>query len=197
MPVNKSFDLRLANGSWKPVDVLGDAEEGVLVYTVLERQGWEKFFSVGNSDGELMLQSWRRMYADKPAEYLLEVCDASDVAPYMLVPSFPELMDLFARWAPVVQAASVSTLIHDLTEPVLDAGGVVEAVRGSPTARKKGCPSWSKKLRAGEPRANGANRRWLRTGVGSISSTDLRNASTFTWPRWRRSDRAAVHCGWN
>ncbi|WP_346074239.1 hypothetical protein [Saccharopolyspora thermophila] len=46
----------------------------------------------------------------------------------MVVDSFPELMDLFARWAPAVQAASIAEAISDLSRYGMDGDGLVERV---------------------------------------------------------------------
>jgi hypothetical protein len=49
-------------------------------------------------------------------------------SPFIKVESFPELMDLLARWAPAVQAAALVYLIDNLQASRLDREGVAEIV---------------------------------------------------------------------
>ena len=47
-------------------------------------------------------------------------------SPCLRVDSFPELMDLIARWSPAVQAAALVHLIDDLNSANLDDDGLTE-----------------------------------------------------------------------
>ena len=84
-----------------------------------------KFLSVGDLE-PLSMSSWRRRI-NGTQQYLLSVEDGTWVSPFMVVDSFPELMDLFARWAPAMQAASIIEAISDLTQYGMG-DGLVERV---------------------------------------------------------------------
>ena len=128
-------DLHLVDDRWEPVqDVLTDCPDGSDVAEFLATQGWRPFLTVGDSDlGELCLISWERDRDHDGPAYLLQVSSLSPTSPFLLVDTFAGLMDLFARWAPAVQAAAISQVVRDLNEaPARVAGhpvgGLVENV---------------------------------------------------------------------
>lgn len=127
MTADNGPDFHLAPDGWEPADVLAGHPDG-FVDELLKAEGWEGFLRIGDPNGDLYMEAWRRHHADKPTEYLLQVGDMSESGPFMVVDSFPELMDLFTRWAPAVQAASIAGAIRDLTSTELSPYGMVEMV---------------------------------------------------------------------
>lgn len=90
--------------------------------------GWEDFFDLGD-DAEITLyvRTYRRTQGGR-TQYLVTVSDANFVSPYVKVDTFPELMDLLARWAPAIQAASVTSLLTDVRQYGLSSDGAIEAI---------------------------------------------------------------------
>lgn len=122
-------DLHLQNGRWEPANTLeGMAEKDPDIDGFLQNDGWENFWTIGDQEGELGLLVRRRIRPDGSAQYMLEFSDVSNLSPFMVVDSFPELMDLLARWAPVVQAAAVAGAIRDLHDAGLSRYGLVELI---------------------------------------------------------------------
>lgn len=121
------MDSHLKAGSWEPTDILADCPDGADVAEFMSSRGWEEFLSLGEEAGELSLQSWRRKFEGR-WQYLLQVHDASVLSPYVLVDSFPELMDLISRWAPAVQAANIAATASELFGQHIDDHGLVERV---------------------------------------------------------------------
>ncbi|MEN3540971.1 hypothetical protein AAH991_38060 [Microbispora sp. ZYX-F-249] len=121
-------DLRLTSEGWVAADVLAGLPDGD-VEELLKDQGWETFLSMGDPKGGMRLESWRRRRDGQPVEYLLQVNGGLEYSPFLVVESFPELMDLFARWAPAVQAAAVAGMIEELGESELSTHhGLVETI---------------------------------------------------------------------
>lgn len=127
MTAQKGMDSHLKDGSWEPTDILADCPDGADVAKFMSSQGWEEFLSIGEEAGDLSLHSWRRKVEGR-WQYLLQAHDASVLSPFMLVDSFPELMDLFSRWAPAVQAASITATTSELFGQYIDEHGLVERV---------------------------------------------------------------------
>lgn len=109
------------------VNPLADAPDMVEVDSYLRSQGWELFLHIGNEDSCLYVRSWRRQHDDSE-QYMVEVSDGANDSPYISVPNFGELMDLLARWAPVVQAATISDLIGGIIGSGLSYFGSVERI---------------------------------------------------------------------
>lgn len=114
--------------SFEPHDPWADNPDAILS-DVLDAAGWSTFFDLGDEDSPIFIESWRRT-TDDGDEYLIQVSDVSQGSPLFKTTSFMALMDLFARWAPVVQAAALVDLIKDLNGTSLNPGGMgmVEAV---------------------------------------------------------------------
>lgn len=121
-------DLVLNNGQWEPSDLLAGCPDGADVGDFLRSQGWTEFLAVGDCDGSLGLRSWQRHSETSQPEYLLEVASVAAASPYLLVKNFAELMDLFARWAPAVQAAAISDVVEDLWSNGVVSTGAIEQV---------------------------------------------------------------------
>jgi hypothetical protein len=115
---------------WEQADVLADMPaEATDVGEYLRSQGWEGMLTLGDPDGSLWIEVRVRRGADRTAEYLLEVASIDVYSPFLVVDSFPDVMDLVARWAPAVQAAAVVAALQRLeggTE--MHAHGLVESV---------------------------------------------------------------------
>lgn len=94
----------------------------------LNRAGWEEFLSIGDDRSVLYITSWRRTKQDSETEYMLDVWDVNCGSPFIKVGSFPDLMDLLARWAPAVQAATMVHLVDGVLEGGLSSSGVIEQV---------------------------------------------------------------------
>ncbi len=121
-------NIQLIDGQWQPMtDVLEDLDEG-LVDEFLASRGWEEFFTIG---GEFALRicSYRLIPEDgSQPEYLIQVEDGSSISHFVKVTSIVDLMDLFARWAPAVQAATVADFLADITNDDLSRFGNVERI---------------------------------------------------------------------
>ncbi len=122
-------DMHYTNGQWTPIDLFADCPDNADVNTYLKSTGWEEFLSVGaETDGPINLKTWQRT-RDDGVEYLLEVNDVHSCSPYMKVDTFPDLMDLMARWSPVIQTASVTYVLNDLIGVFIDdTNGLVERI---------------------------------------------------------------------
>ncbi|WP_433225119.1 hypothetical protein [Microtetraspora malaysiensis] len=127
MTAGNGPDFHLTPNGWAAADVLAGRPDG-FVDELLKGQGWEEFLCIGDPNGDLYMESWRRHYEDKPTEYLLQVGNVNESGPFMVVDNFPELMDLFTRWAPAVQAAATAGVVRDLTNSDLSAYGFVEII---------------------------------------------------------------------
>lgn len=133
--MNKPRDLQLTDdGKWEPYDVFAAAPDPDNVPNVgayLESQGWSGFttLSAGLDWSSLSLVVWQRDH-DGRAEYLISVESELAGSSYMKVNNLPTLMDLLARWAPAVQAATIADVVRDLQEPGIEYNGIVETVAG-------------------------------------------------------------------
>ncbi|MGW3470128.1 hypothetical protein ACWDKQ_17080 [Saccharopolyspora sp. NPDC000995] len=127
--VTSPRDLQLsADGKWEPYDVFGGASDVTDAGDYLESQGWKPFLRLGAGEwASLNLLTWQRDQ-DGRSEYLIEVSNQEQASEYLKVIGLPRLMDLLARWAPAVQAASIADVVQDLHEPVIEHGGIVETV---------------------------------------------------------------------
>lgn len=125
-------DMYLTGGTWQPADVYADLPDGGAVEPYLTERGWEQFLAVGDSRGDgtsaMVIRTWRRTGGDDGARYMLEVGDSLQSSPYLLVDTLPELLDLMARWAPIVQAAAVSYVVDGLIEYGINREGLVEMI---------------------------------------------------------------------
>lgn len=114
---------------YEPFDPFADDPEGTYVVDeYLKSKGWEELFHVGDEDSPLHVESWRRSVGTGPDEYMVTVSDLLTAGPYLKVRSFADVMDLLARWAPAVQAASVVGLIDDISKGWLQDAGAVETI---------------------------------------------------------------------
>jgi hypothetical protein len=120
-------DLRRVDGEWTPTDVLADCPDGETVSVYLESIGWEEFLAVGNEDSPMRIVTWRRSNEGNTV-YLIEVADVLGGSPFVQVDTFPEVMDLLARWSPVVQSAAVTRFLEELREWEIDTDGIVEKI---------------------------------------------------------------------
>jgi hypothetical protein len=122
-------DYELNDGQWRSApSVLADLADGGAIDDFLRAQGWEEFLSFGQPNAYMRIVSWQRSNEDGSHSYLVQVDDVNMGSPFMQVASFPDLRDVFARWAPAVQAAAVSGLIDDLSGQTFSQYGVVEAI---------------------------------------------------------------------
>ncbi|MFE7871651.1 hypothetical protein ACFUYE_15025 [Micromonospora humida] len=114
----------------EPYDPFAEAEDPDGDYeTTMRTLGWERFLTVGEDPAPLYITTWRRTMPDGGIEYAFDVWGIDAGSPFFKVATFPELMDLVARWAPAVQAAHVSAFLGDLAEVGgLSTMGVVERV---------------------------------------------------------------------
>lgn len=124
----RSSDLHLVYGKWESMPrIVPDGCDDIDAF--LTAQGWHRFLVLGAANSTMRINSWRRHPGDQPVEYLVDVDDINSVSSYLRVDTLPELMDLFARWAPAVQAAAITVLIDDLTGLSLNEEyGLVETV---------------------------------------------------------------------
>lgn len=106
------------------IDPYADANDDTDLTRYLADQGWEEFFSIGGDDTYLQIRSWRN--ADQTGPFLARVEDVSHLSPFIQVATFVDLMDLFARWAPAIQAAAVSDVVNELRGMDLSEVGVIE-----------------------------------------------------------------------
>ncbi|MFG1846861.1 hypothetical protein [Micromonospora carbonacea] len=91
--------------------------------------GWGRFLTVGEDPAPLYITTWRRATPAGGTEYAIDVWGIDAGSPLFKVATFPDLMDLLARWAPIVQAAHISAFLGDLGgNEDLSSLGVVERV---------------------------------------------------------------------
>ncbi|MFD0968101.1 hypothetical protein [Plantactinospora endophytica] len=105
-------------------EVLANCPDGAAVDDYLKSIGWKPFMPLGQYTDSLSIKSWR--HAD--GGFLIAMSDTLNTSPFMKVDTFPELMDLFSRWAPAVQAAAISDIIGELSAGDLVERGMVEMV---------------------------------------------------------------------
>ncbi|MFB9688414.1 hypothetical protein [Amycolatopsis plumensis] len=119
-------DLQASGDSWEPYDVWDGAPSDDAT---LESLGWESLLDLGSSDDiGFAIMVWQRSVGDGGTEYLLNVWGFQSGSPYLKVDSFPAVMELVAKWAPVLQAASVAHVVQDLAGLFVDRNGLVETV---------------------------------------------------------------------
>ena len=80
---------------------------------LMERVGWESRLGVGPTDAWMWISTWSRT-VDGVTQYAAMLDDGNGDAPLISTDSSLELMDLIARWAPIVQASSVASFIAGL-----------------------------------------------------------------------------------
>lgn len=125
-------DLQLTeHGKWEPFDFYANAPDprNVDMGAYLEAEGWSRFITLGaGADySSLVLATWSRI-RDGQSEYLVEVQTDLESSDFLKVNNLPALMDLLARWAPAVQAATIADIAKDLNGLDLDSTGLVEIV---------------------------------------------------------------------
>ncbi|MEO3781305.1 hypothetical protein ABGB16_31835 [Micromonospora sp. B11E3] len=113
--------------SYEIFDPFEGAPDTVDVRECLEGQGWSEFLGVGDEDSVLHVQSFRRT-VDGRDEFIVDVWDVVQGSPYVKVDNFGDLMDVLARWAPVVQAAALVAAVDSLRSYGLDKDGLAELV---------------------------------------------------------------------
>jgi len=128
MTHTRSSDLHLIYDKWESMPkIVPDGCDDIDAF--LTAQGWQRFLVLGAANSTMRINSWRRHPAGQPVEYLVDVDDIHSASSYLRVDTLPELMDLFARWAPAVQAAAITVLIDDLTSLSLNEEyGLVETI---------------------------------------------------------------------
>ncbi|WP_020496800.1 hypothetical protein [Sciscionella marina] len=128
IPSKDARDLQLnAEGQWESTKVLASDDDGGLS-DLLRAEGWREFTTLGDPESTLFLETWQRARDNEPTEYLLIVNTESRVSPLMRVGSFPEMMELMARWAPAFQATAITDVVAGLTDLQLDPFSLVENV---------------------------------------------------------------------
>lgn len=85
--------------------------------TTLDKQmyalGWERWVDVGPTDSSLWISSWIRE-VDGRSEYVAYLDDGCGDARPVRATSLVEMMDLLARWAPIIQAEAIAQIVDDL-----------------------------------------------------------------------------------
>ncbi|MEU7609566.1 hypothetical protein [Micromonospora sp. NPDC049204] len=113
---------------YEPFDPFAEDPEGdFIVDDYLRSKGWSEFFGIGGDNAVMSIHSWTRTVDDQQ-EFLLSVNDLAQGSPFLKVRSFPDLMDLLARWSPVVQAANVVSLLEDVNTHWLSGDGFIERI---------------------------------------------------------------------
>ncbi|TDX84923.1 hypothetical protein [Amycolatopsis arida] len=124
-------DLQLTpEGRWEPYDALADAEDdGGDVEALLHSLGWTSFVRLGSGeDFGVEIEVYERRTRDGHPEYLLDIWGEHSGSPYLKVDNLPAVMELLAKWAPIVQAASISRVVRDLAAGAIEHEGLVETV---------------------------------------------------------------------
>jgi hypothetical protein len=117
-------DMHYGNGKWQTIDLFADYTEGTSWTNYLGAKGWEIFLQLGDDDSDTWIQTWRR--EDGDPGFLIRVHDVASASPCVQVDTFPELMDLLAKWAPVIQTAAVVSVLDDLRQYAIRDDGLVE-----------------------------------------------------------------------
>ncbi|MEV0649953.1 hypothetical protein AB0I28_32320 [Phytomonospora sp. NPDC050363] len=122
------WDLHFSEGAWEPTNVI--PADSSTVDTDLDKAGWERFWVIGGQEnGALHIVTWRRDSPDGPGrQYLLQVWDVNTGSEFVQVDGLPGLMELLAKWAPIVQAASVAGAIAEGLNGALDRYGFFEQI---------------------------------------------------------------------
>ncbi|MCU1685939.1 MAG: hypothetical protein JWQ81_6678 [Amycolatopsis sp.] len=122
-------DLHLSEGQWKPYDVAADTPTDAGVGTDPTTQGWRSFLHLGSEEsGGFCIDVWERSHPVTHPGYLIAISGEQSSSPYLKVDTLPAVMDLLAKWAPVVQASTISRVVRDLTDPTYTHDGIVETV---------------------------------------------------------------------
>lgn len=110
------------------VDPYADAPDGSDRDTYFN-QCWEEYFNLGGEEATFTLEiaSWRKR-GESDGPYLVLPNDGTNKSPFIQVETIIDLMDLFARWAPAVQASAIIGVVNDLNEMDLSEVGVIERV---------------------------------------------------------------------
>ena len=111
--------LHSRDGGWYEATIVGEFGNPHADF------GWSTLFHVGEPGDTtgIGIKTWRG-----PDGYLLQVSDFGGASPMLLVDTFPEVMDLLARWAPAVQASKLAMMLHFADSDVIEGDGVVERI---------------------------------------------------------------------
>ncbi|OLF06917.1 hypothetical protein [Actinophytocola xanthii] len=120
-------DLALsADGTWERFDVFAGHPDVSDVTEYLRNQGWYSFLRLGDAEElGIEIEVWASMQG---AGYLIDVSGRAGGGSFLKVTTLPQVMDLLAKWAPVVQAMSIARVVTDLGEPEIKQYGFVESV---------------------------------------------------------------------
>lgn len=116
--------------TYETVDLYAGKPEHTDDNDWLESQGWESFLTIGDDASVMKVMSYRRTSPEGTTEYVVQVWDVEFGSPFIHADNFGDLMDLFARWAPAIQAATVVHAVDSLREYDLDTMGLVELIAG-------------------------------------------------------------------
>lgn len=136
---DRSDDLRMSRiGEWERFDALEGPEDGTDTHARLRELGWESFFTLGSADEVgIEVEVWIKS-AGQGREYLVDVWGVNAGSEFLKVDSLPVLMELLAKWAPVVQAAGIARVTGDLTTGAIEHNGIVETVAARASWAKTG-----------------------------------------------------------
>lgn len=143
--------------SYETLDPFAEDPDSTDYTETLTKLGWTNILTVGDSErSPLYVNAWQRQHPDGRTEYAVDVWDQNMGSPFVKVGSFPEVMDLLARWAPAVQAAAVSQLIAEVSDGGLSEWGTVEQMAARVAY---GISDALPKMRAAEAEADRARRK--------------------------------------
>lgn len=94
---------RLRNGTWNSTAGPDDHRDGSNrgeAMAQFERDGWQEFITLGET---VWIVALRRSHAGV-SRFVILVGGGEGSGGAMFVDTLPEVMDLLARWAPIVQA---------------------------------------------------------------------------------------------
>ncbi|MGW5051532.1 hypothetical protein [Actinokineospora sp. NPDC004072] len=128
-------DLQLsADGTWEPCAILPADDDGGDMEQMLEARGWESFLCLGSGeDVGVEITVYQRRDGTGHPQYLLSVWGEQIGSPFLKIDTLPQVMQLLSQWVPVVQAASISRVVSDLSAGVIEHEGLVETIAARAT----------------------------------------------------------------
>jgi hypothetical protein len=118
-------DLHYTNGRFEPIPDIVDATEGVIDELV-GALGWLPANDLGTADYGMQVNTWYRSTSDGPDQFLIQISTLVYTGPFILCDDYADLMDVYARWAPAIQAFAVTDLVKELTTSLMPGDDAVE-----------------------------------------------------------------------
>ncbi len=110
------------NGNWTTME---DPFEDGVIEDQLVTMGFEPHFVIGDPGVTMSVEVWKR--AEETPHYYLSLSDAARVE-NVFAEELPDMLELLARWAPIVQAGIIADVLDDLKDEQAGPDGLAETI---------------------------------------------------------------------